>query len=257
MLTTRVIPVLLLRGSGLYKTQRFKKPKYVGDPLVALKIFNEKEVDEIVVLDTTASIEGRGPNLPLIEDMASECFMPLAYGGGITSIEQMNKLFYLGVEKVVLNTSAAANPQLITEAAERFGSQSVVVSIDVATKMFRGKAVYVEGGRRNTRVPPVEFAQRAEELGAGEIILNSVDRDGMMQGYDLEMLRSVVDAVNIPVVAVGGAGEPMHFQQAVEQAGVSAVAAGSMFVFQGPHRAVLINMPERSQLEQTLGGGSR
>jgi cyclase len=252
MLTTRVIPVLLLRGSGLYKTQRFKKPKYVGDPLVALKIFNEKEVDEIVVLDTTASIEGRGPNFPLIEGMASECFMPLAYGGGITSVEQMSKLFYLGIEKVVINTSAAATPQLIAHAADRFGSQSVVVSIDVSTKMFRGKTVYVEGGRLNTRLPPVEFAQRAEELGAGEIILNSIDRDGMMQGYDLEMLRSVVDAVNVPVVALGGAGEMVHFQQAVDQAGVSAVAAGSMFVFQGPHRAVLINMPERQQLEKTL-----
>ncbi len=252
MLRTRVIPVLLLRGSGLYKSLRFKKPKYVGDPLVALKIFNEKEVDEIVVLDTLASIEKRGPNFDLIEDMASECFMPLAYGGGITNLDDMRRLFYLGMEKVVLNTSAILDPKLISDAVNEFGSQSIVVCIDVANKFMRGKVVCIEGGRRPMKKSPVEVARRVEELGAGELIINSIDRDGTMSGYDLQLLKSVVDSVDVPVVSLGGAGNLSHFRDAVNVSGVSAVAAGSMFVFQGPHRAVLINMPERELIEQAL-----
>jgi len=252
MLATRVIPVLLLRGAGLYKSLRFKKPKYVGDPLVALKIFNEKEVDEIIVLDTLASIEKRAPNFDLIEDMASECFMPLAYGGGLTSLDQMRRLFHIGMEKVVVNTSAILNPKLISDAVNEFGRQSIVVSIDVISKFMRGKRVCIEGGRRLIKESPIDVARKVEELGAGEIIINSVDRDGTMSGYDLDLLKSVVDSVDVPVVALGGAGNLSHFRDAVNIAGVSAVAAGSMFVFQGPHRAVLINMPDRKDIERAL-----
>jgi len=253
MLRTRVIPVLLLRGSGLYKTEKFRNPKYVGDPLNVIKIFNEKEVDEIVLLDIMATKEGRGPNFALIADMASECFMPLAYGGGITSIEEIKELFYLGVEKIVLNTSAVMNPILIQEATKRFGSQSVVVSIDYKNTLMRGNRVHIRSGTSVTKLTPTEHVLKVAGLGAGEIILNSISRDGTFRGYDIPFLKSVAEIVDIPVVALGGAREIDDFRQAVSKAGVDAVAVGSMFVFQGPHRAVLINVPERKIIEDLLG----
>lgn len=252
MLKTRVIPCLLLKHDGLVKTVKFSQPKYVGDPINAVKIFNDKEVDELIFLDITATIENRKPPFDLISRIASECFMPFCYGGGITTVEEIAKLFKLGVEKVAINTQALTNPSLIERAAERFGSQSVVVSIDVKKNLFGKYRVFSHGGRKSVKVDPVSFAQQMEQTGAGEILLNSMDRDGTGAGYDLELIRSVTESVRIPVIACGGAGKLDDFSSAVKTAGASAVAAGSLFVFQGPHRAVLITYPAMSELERRL-----
>jgi cyclase len=252
MLKTRVIPCLLLKNDGLVKTVQFKHPKYVGDPINAVKIFNEKEVDELVFLDTTATVENRRPPLKLISEIATECFMPFCYGGGIRSIEDIAELFRLGVEKVSLNSYAVENPSLISRAADMFGNQSIVVSIDVKKTLFGKYRVFTHGGRKASKHDPVEFAVRMQEAGAGELFLNSIDRDGMMQGYDIDLIRRVSEAVSIPVIACGGAGSLDDFADAVKRGGASAVSAGSLFVFQGSHRAVLITYPSRKELEQKL-----
>jgi cyclase len=252
MLKTRVIPCLLLKNEGLVKTVKFKDPKYVGDPINAVKIFNDKEVDELIFLDITATLEHRKPPVKLISEIATECFMPFCYGGGITNIEDIAELFKLGVEKVAINTQAVENPSLIKEAAERFGNQSIVVSIDVKKNMFGKYRVSTHGGRRATRLDPVDFAIRMQDAGAGELFLNSIDRDGTRQGYDLELIKKVSDSVNIPIIACGGAGSLDDFAQAVKQGGASAVSAGSMFVFQGQYRAVLITYPSQKELESRL-----
>jgi cyclase len=249
MLRTRVIPVLLIQDGGLYKTQRFKDPKYVGDPINAVKIFNEKEVDEIIVLDISATRENRGPDFNLIADIATECFMPFCYGGGVKSIEQMKRLFSLGAEKIALNTSAVETPHLIQEAAKLFGAQAIVASIDVKKSWLGKYEVFTRCGQTKIKQDPVSLAQELEKLGAGEIMINSIDHDGLMTGYDLKLIKSLTDAVRIPVIACGGAGSVEHFHQAVKEAGASAVAAGSMFVFHGKHRAVLITYPEPSIVE--------
>ena len=249
MLHARVIPCLLLRNGGLVKTLRFSEPKYVGDPINAVRIFNDKEVDELVFLDIGASASGAGPNFELLADIASEAFMPFAYGGGITNIEQIKRLYALGIEKVILNTVVADNPALVAEAASLAGSSGVVVSIDVRRNWLGKYTVCVASGARDLKCDPVVYAQEMERLGAGEILINSIDRDGSMQGYDLELIRRVATAVSVPVVAVGGAGALHHFREAVDN-GASAVAAGSMFVFHGKHRAVLITYPEYPTLEQ-------
>lgn len=248
MLRTRVIPSLLLQGQGLVKTVQFRKPSYVGDPINAIKIFNDKEVDELVLLDIAASREGRGPAFEIIEDIASECFMPLGYGGGIRSLEDIRRILATGVEKVVLNTAALANPGLIDAAAAEVGSQSVVVSIDARRKLLGGYEVWGSGGTRASQREPAEFAREVAARGAGEILLNSIDRDGTQKGFDLELVRRVSSAVDVPVIACGGAGSLTHFREAVD-AGASAVAAGSLFVYVGRHRAVLINYPEYRELE--------
>ena len=254
MLRTRVIPCLLVQGQRLVKTVGFRDPRYLGDPINAVRIFNEKEVDELVVLDIIATIERRAPNLRLISELASECFMPLAYGGGIRSLEHLQSIFSLGVEKVVINSEAAARPALVREAAGRFGSQSVIVSIDAKKKWLGGYEVRTRSGRLGTGLDPARFARDMENAGAGEIFLNSIDRDGTMQGYDLELIRAVSQAVSIPVIACGGAGSLADLAAAVKQGSASAVAAGSMFVFHGKHRAVLINYPSRRELESVLEG---
>jgi cyclase len=248
MLRPRVIPALLLRGQGLYKTRQFKDPVYVGDPINTVKIFNEKEVDEIVLLDIAATVDGKAPATETIAEIASEGFMPMAYGGGIRTLEQVRAILKSGVEKVVLNTLAIEEPLAVREIATFAGSSSVVVSIDAKKKLFGGYEVYTRAGRKATGLTPVGFAQRAEQLGAGEILLNSIDQDGTMRGYDLDLVRQVTAAVNIPVIACGGAGSLEHFAQAIK-AGASAVAAGSMFVFQGKHRAVLISYPTSREIE--------
>lgn len=235
MLKKRVIPCLLLKDSGLVKTVNFSDPKYIGDPINAVKIFNNKEVDEIIFLD----ISKRRPPFELLSKIASEAFMPFSYGGGIENLEDIEKILNIGIEKVALNTNAVKNPEIIKQAAERFGSQSIIVSIDI-----KDNKVFTEGGRNNTGLNPVKWAQEAENLGAGEIFLNSIDKDGTMQGYDLELIKKVSEAVNIPVVASGGAGKAEDFNNAFE-AGASAVSAGSMFVFYGKNRSVLINYPEK------------
>lgn len=248
----RVIPVLLIQNGGLVKSIRFRKHQYVGDPINAVKIFNEKEVDEIAILDISASREKRPPNIRQVAEIAGEAFMPLAYGGGITKLDEIKQILYEGAEKVVLNTSALDNPGLITEAAQQFGSQSIMASIDVQ-KNWRGQyRVYRDNGSKNTGLAPEELARRVEAAGAGEIFLNSIHRDGTFEGYDLELTKRVTEAVGIPVIACGGAAEVEDFYRAVAVGGASAVAAGSFFVFQRPHRAVLISYPGQEELREKV-----
>jgi cyclase len=249
MLHVRVIPCLLLRDGGLVKTVKFKDSKYLGDPINAVRIFNEKEVDELVFLDISATPAGRAPNFDLVEDIASEAFMPFSYGGGISRLDQIKRLYHLGVEKIILNTAAALSPQLVSDAALLAGSSGVVVSIDVRRGRLGKYTVCIQCGQHDTKRDPVSYAQEMERHGAGEILLNSIDRDGTMQGYDLELIGLVAEAVSVPVVAVGGAGVLSHFRQAVDK-GAAAVGAGSMFVFHGKHRAVLITYPDYGELEK-------
>lgn len=251
MLRPRIIPVLLLKGRGLYKTIQFKNPKYIGDPINTVKIFNEKEVDEICVLDINATPENREPSLSLIREIASECFMPISYGGGIRSVEQVRSIFNSGVEKVVVNTLAYDAPDVLKKIVSYAGSSSVVVSIDARKRVMRGYEVYVRSGTQGTKKNPVEFAREMEAMGVGEIILHSIDREGIMQGFDLELVQQVASAVNVPVIACGGAGSLEHFSQALES-GASAVAAGSFFVYQGKHRAVLISYPAQDDFEKLI-----
>jgi cyclase len=248
----RVIPCLLLHEGGLVKTTRFRDPKYVGDPINAIKIFNDKEVDELVLLDIGATRLDRGPSYSVIEDVASECFMPLAYGGGIATVEQARRIMKLGVEKVIFNTSAWSKRDVIRDASREFGAQAVVASIDVRRKLLGRYEVYVENGARPTGLDPVEYARRLEGDGAGEILLTAIDREGTLKGYDLDLIRKVTAAVSVPVIASGGAGSLDDFRQAVAVGRADAVAAGAMFVFHGPHRAVLITYPPRSALDEAL-----
>jgi cyclase len=248
----RVIPVLLLRDAGLVKTIRFTDSVYIGDPLNIMKIFNEKEVDEIVLLDIMATRQKHKPSIGRISEIASECFMPFAYGGGISELREIKGILQSGAEKVVINSAAFFNPELIKEASRQFGSQSIVVSVDAKKNMFNKYEVFVEGGTRNTKIDPVKFAAEMEKLGAGEILLNSIDRDGTYKGYDISLIKQVTQAVGIPVIACGGARNVDDFKQAVNVAGASAVSAGSIFVFQGPHRAVLVSFPDRQALKERL-----
>lgn len=246
----RVIPCLLLRGQGLVKTVCFRNAKYVGDPVNTVKIFNEKEVDEIVILDITATAENRAPSMDLISEIAGEAFMPVAYGGGIQSSADAQKIIGAGIEKIVLNTIAVENPSVISQLADAIGSQSVVISVDVKKTLWGGFEVYTRAGRKATGLDPVRFCARVQELGAGEILLNAIDRDGTMQGYDVLLIKKVSQEVDIPVIACGGAGNLHHFKEALRDGGAAAVAAGSYFVFQGKHRAVLISYPTASELAQ-------
>ena len=247
----RVIPVLLIHKAGLIKSIKFKNYQYVGDPLNAVKIFNEKEIDEIVVLDIDATREGRGPAMLRIKEIASEAFIPLAYGGGISTLEQIKELFFLGVEKIIINYQAFKNPSLIREAADLVGSQSVVVSIDVKKNLFGKYKVHLMNGTDNTGMAPEVFARKVQEAGAGEIFLNSIDRDGMYTGYDLELIKTVSGILTIPLVICGGASSIDDFKPAIQQ-GASAIAAGSIFVFQKPHKAVLISYPSQISLKEKL-----
>jgi cyclase len=252
MLRTRVIPCLLLKGQGLVKTVKFRNPKYVGDPINAVKIFNDKEVDELVFLDIEATVERRKPPIKLISDIASECFMPLAYGGGLRDLNDIKTIFNLGVEKVIINSYAIENSDFVKEASKRYGTQSIVVAVDVKRNAFGKYEVFSLGGRKKTKLNLVDHSKEMEELGAGEIFLNSIDRDGTMEGYDVVMIKRVTEAVSIPVIACGGAGRISDFTEAVRKGGASAVAAGSMFVFHGKHRAVLITYPLMKDLEEAL-----
>ncbi len=253
MLQTRVIPVLLLRNKGLVKTVKFKNPKYVGDPLNAIKIFNEKEVDELIFLDIEASKKGVEPEYELIKDFASECFMPVCYGGGITNIEQIKKIFTLGIEKISINYFALKDDELIKKAVEIYGSQSIVVTIDIKKSLMGKYQIYDHTKKKNLKTPFLDYIKHIEELGAGEILINNVDLDGTQKGYDIDLLKQVVNYVKIPVIACGGAGELKDFQTAKKEANVSAVAAGSFFVFQGKHNAVLITYPKYQELEKLFG----
>jgi len=251
MLRTRVIPVLLLKNNGLVKTTRFKNPVYVGDPINAVRIFNEKEVDELILLDITATNDNREPDYSKIKEIVSEAFMPIGYGGGISRLDQIEQLFKLGVEKVIINTAAHTNPQLIKNAASIFGNQSIVIAIDFK-KTFWGKyAILTHAGKKKQIADILTFINSVQELGAGEIFLNSIDHDGTMKGYDTKLIKQIGPHINVPLIVSGGAGTINDFSEAI-QAGASAVAAGSMFVFQGIHRAVLISYPKYSELEALL-----
>ena len=251
MIVNRVIPCLLLRDSGFYKTTQFKKPVYLGDPLNILRIFNEKEVDEVAILDIAATAERRAPAYELLQDLASECFMPLAYGGGVRTTDQIKRLVHIGFEKVILNSAAVERPELITEAARAIGTQSVLVCIDCRKTLFGRYEVVTHGATRRTGLAPEDWARQAAARGAGELLVNAVDRDGTLSGYDLELVSRVAAAVSVPVVASGGARHVDDFAAAVGR-GASACAAGAMFVFQGRHRAVLINVPSRQEIVGAL-----
>lgn len=248
MLRTRVIPCLLLQNTGLVKTVKFKEPRYIGDPINAVKIFNEKYVDELVLLDIGATVSNRAPQLELLAEIASEAFMPLGYGGGIRSLEEIRKILSMGFEKVILNTSAAKDTELIMSASEMFGSQSIVVSIDVKKNFWGKYDVLTRCGTESLKMDPVQYAKKVEQAGAGEILLTSIDRDGAMQGYDLKLIHSVTQAVKIPVIASGGAGTVEDLAAAIQKGQASAVAAGSFFVYYGKHKAVLINVPTEKEL---------
>ena len=247
----RVIPVLLIHHRGLVKSVKFTDYKYVGDPINAVRIFNEKEVDELAILDIDAGRDNRPPDIARIEEIVSEAFMPVAYGGGITTIDQVKRILAVGVEKVILNRSAIKNPSLVSDVAKQFGSQSTVVSIDYKRNFFGRQIVYTGNGKTNTGMDPLVFAKQMEEAGAGEILLNSIERDGSFSGYDLDMIGKISHAIDIPLIAVGGAASLSDFREAVRQ-GASAVSAGSMFVFQRPHRAVLISYPSQQELEEQV-----
>jgi len=249
MLHVRVIPVLLLLNNGLVKTVEFRNPRYIGDPINAVKIFNNKEVDELTFLDINASTKGNGPDFQLLKRISSEAFMPFSYGGGIRNIEDIKQLYGLGIEKIILNSSIINDHSIVSDTSSIAGSSGVVVSIDVKTNLFGNSLVYSFGGKLKTNQDPVEYAKEMEYLGAGEILLNSINHDGKMAGYDLDLISSVSSAVSIPVVACGGAGKLQDFREAINS-GASAVAAGSMFVYHGKFKAVLLTYPEYKVLSE-------
>jgi cyclase len=243
MLRSRIAPFLLLRGNGLVKTQKFGDPKYVGDPINAVKIFNEKEVDELTLLDIDATASGRGPDMALLKDIAAESRMPLCYGGGVKDAETAARIIALGYEKVSISHAALDRPELVREMARRVGRQSVVVTIDVRKEGMFGSShkVYSLNAKQKHKVDPVDFARQCAELGAGEIVLNSIDRDGMMQGYDLDLARKMRAAITIPMTVVGGAGSVEDLRALTDELGPIGAGAGSLFVFKGKYRAVLIS----------------
>jgi len=253
MLKHRIIPLLLLHNGGLVKTLKFSNPKYVGDPINAIRIFNEKEVDELMVLDIGASKDGREPDFELIENIAGECFMPLCYGGGIQSLTQAKRIFNSGVEKVCLQSAALANILFISELADCYGSQSVVISVDVKKGWLGKKNLYSSINGLILDISPIDFIKRSVEAGAGEVLLNSVDQDGTMAGMDLKLIHEASQSISVPLLAAGGAGSLQDIKSAIES-GASAVAAGAFFVFHGPHRAVLITYPQYDELEELFGG---
>ena len=251
MLRPRIIPCLLIHEGGLVKTVGFKEPKYVGDPVNAIRIFNEKEADELIVVDIDATVKGTEPNLRLIQQFAAACRMPLCYGGGIKTVQQASQIIGLGIEKVSLSSAAVENPKLITDIAREVGSQSVVVVFDVRKDARSGEyEIFTHNGSRKTGKNVVSAAQEAEALGAGEIVLNSVDNDGMMKGYDLELARHVRQAVRLPMTVLGGAGSVENFQDLIRACGTVGAAAGSFFVFKGARRAVLISYPDQAKKQQ-------
>lgn len=247
MSRARIIPFLLLRQGSLVKTRKFGDPSYIGDPINAVKVFNEKEVDELVLLDIGATSDGKGPDYDLIKDIASEAFMPIGYGGGIRSLDQIERLFKVGVEKVSMNSALFENPGLIEEAARIFGSQSVVACIDVKRDLLGRYTLYSHAGKRRQKVDLHDHIARLKDMGVGELILHSMDRDGMMTGYDLAFVEKVAKSVPIPVVCVGGAGNVEHLREALS-VGASAAGAGSMFVFHGRHKAVLISYTDPAEV---------
>ena len=250
MLRPRIIPCLLLHKNGLVKTVNFQYPTYVGDPINAVRIFSEKEVDEIAVFDIDATVKGTGPNYHLIEKLAGQSMMPLCYGGGISNADQAERILNLGVEKVSLGNAALQKPAVITEIARRSGSQSTAVVMDVKKTFSMGYEVFTHNGTNGTGINPFEFAELAESAGAGEVIINSIDRDGLMNGYDLELIAGVASRLSIPLTVLGGAGSLEHIKDVIDIHKVIGVAAGSLFLFKGRYRAVLLNYPSKFEKDQ-------
>lgn len=250
MLRPRIIPSLLVHEKGLVKTVKFKDSKYVGDPINAVRIFNEKEVDELAVFDIDTTVLGNEPDYNLIEKLANQSRMPICYGGGVRTVDQAQKIFSLGIEKIALSSAVIHNPTLISEISEKVGSQSVVVVLDVKKKIFGGYEMYTHNGKQSTGIDPVTFAVKAQELGAGEIIINSIDKDGMMNGFDMNIISKIREIVTIPITVLGGAGNINDIKKVIKEHGIIGVAAGSLFVFKGKYKAVLINYPDRNIKEQ-------
>lgn len=246
----RVIPVLLLQNLGLVKSVKFKNHRYIGDPINAVKIFNDKKADELVFLDITAAKENRSIPLEFVHKVGDEANMPFAVGGGIKTIENIREVLNYGAEKVIINTEVHENPDFIKRAADSFGSSTITVCIDVKKKLLGKEKIFLPGRGRETGEDPVSFAQKMEEYGAGELIIQSVDKDGTYEGYDLELTKKISVSVTIPVIALGGAGKYAHFRNAVDIGMASAVAAGSIFVFHGPRKAVLISYPSKQELKE-------
>ncbi len=242
---------MLLHKGGLIKSVQFKNYHYVGDPINTVKIFNEKEVDEITVIDIDATKENRPPNFKQIAEIASEAFMPMAYGGGVSTLDEIKKILFCGYEKVIVNKALHNNINLVTQAANSVGSQSIVASIDVKKNLFGAYKIYTDNGKNSTNKNPIQFAKDVANAGVGEILINNIDADGTYKGFDINLIRSIASAVNIPVIAVGGAASVEDFYKA-KIAGASAVAAGSFFVFQRPHQAVLISYPTQTELKEKL-----
>ena len=252
MLQTRIIPCLLLKDDSLVKTVNFKKPGYIGDPVNTARIFNELEVDELVLLDISATNNNRKPDFKILAELANECFMPLAYGGGINNFEDAKKIFQIGIEKVVINSIAFSKPAFITELAEHFGNQAIVASIDVKKNMFGKFQVYSNSGTKKQKVDPVAWAQELEQLGAGEILLTAIHREGTWMGFDINIIEKISNAVNIPVIANGGASSIEDIGKAVKQGNASAVSLGSMVVYQNKGMGVLVNFPDTEKLNRVL-----
>ncbi len=251
MLKTRIIPCLQLIDESLVKAVQFNKFGYIGDPCNTVRIFNELEVDELCFLDIRASVENRTPNLKILKDIANECFMPLTYGGGISSFEQAKEILLIGFEKIIINTNAYYNPELVTSISTHFGAQATVVSIDVK-RTTNGLSIFVKDGREKINEDLVTYAKRMENVGAGELLVTSIDREGTWDGFDVEMIKKITDSVSIPVIANGGAGSVKHIGEVVKKGGASAVALGSMLVYQKKGMGVLVNYPDRTQLANEL-----
>ena len=247
MLRPRIIPSLLLHDKGLVKTINFKSHKYIGDPINAVRIFNEKEVDELAIFDIDATVLNKEPDYILIEKLANQSRMPLCYGGGVKTVEQAQKIFGLGIEKIALSSAVIQNPQIVTDIADRVGSQSVIVVLDIKKKLLGGYEVYTHNGKKSTGINPIEFVKELERLGAGEIIINSIDQDGMMKGFDLNIIDKIAEIISIPMTVLGGAGSILDIKKVIDKHGVIGVAAGSMFVFKGVYKAVLINYPSKEE----------
>jgi imidazole glycerol-phosphate synthase subunit HisF len=252
MLYPRIIPSLLVHNKGLVKTRQFKDPKYVGDPINAVRIFNEKSVDELAVFDIGATNERREPDYRMIEHLAAECRMPFCYGGGIKTVEQARRIFGLGVEKVAISSAALDDPGLVTRMADCVGRQSVVVVLDVKKNASGRYSVHTHGAQRDTGKGPVECAQAMEKLGAGEIVVNSIDNDGVMKGYDFALIDTLRGSVSLPMTFLGGAGSLKDIGELISRHGIIGAAAGSLFVFKGIYRAVLINYPSRADKESLI-----
>ncbi len=247
MLRSRITPCLLVHKKGLVKTVEFGNPKYVGDPINAVKIFNEKEVDELIVIDIDATVEGRGPDFNLIKNLAFECRMPFCYGGGITTVDQAKKIISLGVEKVAISSAALSNPQLLKEIGNAIGKQSLVVVLDVKKKGLLGNyELYTHNGKKGSKYKLKEYLAILNEIGIGEIVVNSIDEDGKMKGYNFKLYDIVRDLTSMPMTILGGAGSLDDIRVAIERYKTIGVSAGSLFVFKGKYKAVLINYPDRS-----------